>query len=174
YTTAGVLIGLCAVKLTGLLWLDPAIAVAVGLFLARTGYKLVRESAAALLDQEDAPTIERIVSAINAMQESALKNLNIIAIHGLRAIRSGRYVHVDIHVVVPEYAAVALAHGHADRFEETLINGCDLDGEFHTHIDPCQRKYCGRCADNACKDRVSPFRQKLPLALEARAAEIKF
>ncbi|HMC17007.1 MAG TPA: cation diffusion facilitator family transporter [Albitalea sp.] len=50
WTTAGVLIGLALVKLTGWLWLDPIIAIAVALNILREGGKLAWRSVEGLMD----------------------------------------------------------------------------------------------------------------------------
>lgn len=117
YTTAGIAAGLFLVKATGWTRLDPAIAAAVGLLLGRTGFRLVRESAAALLDEEDSGTIDAIVSGLDGLLKKGVDETGVITVHGLRAIRSGRYTHVDIHLVVPEYIPVSEAHDDTDRFE---------------------------------------------------------
>lgn len=156
YSTAGIFLGLVLVMATGAWWLDPAVAIVVGFILARTGFGLVRESAAALLDEEDSPMIEKIVSALDGLLKRGVGKTGVITVHGLRAIRSGRYTHVDIHLVVPEYEQVAQGHDAAERFESLLIHSAGLEGEVHTHIDPCRRKYCSSCTDPACPIRVMP------------------
>lgn len=166
YTTAGIFVGLILVMATGSWWLDPLVAMAVGVLLARTGFGLVRESAAALLDEEDSAMIEKIVATLDRLLRRGVGKTGIITVHGLRAIRSGRYTHVDIHLVVPEYEQVAKGHDCAERFEELLIDAAGLEGEVHTHIDPCRRKYCAHCTDPACPIRVSPHEEHHPITRE--------
>ena len=50
WTTAGVLVGLVLVKLSGWLWLDPIIAIAVALNILREGIKLAWRSVDGLMD----------------------------------------------------------------------------------------------------------------------------
>ncbi|MEK7382083.1 MAG: cation diffusion facilitator family transporter [Elusimicrobiota bacterium] len=156
YSTAGILVGLILVKATGFWRLDPLVAMAVGGMLANTGLRLVRESAAALLDEEDSAMIEKIVATLDGLLRRGVGKTGVITVHGLRAIRSGRYTHVDIHLVVPEYEQVAKGHDCAERFEGLLIDAAGLEGEVHTHIDPCRRKYCSGCTDAACPIRLLP------------------
>ena len=171
-TTGGVLVGLGAAALTGLWWLDPLLALAVGAWLGRTGFKLVRESAAALLDEEDAETIGRLVTALDTMLHRGVADHGVITVHGLRAMRSGRVTHVDAHLVVPEYRAVAEAHDGAERFERALIAAAALEGEVHAHLDPCRKKYCARCTDEGCPIRVEPFKAIPPTTAES-ATEVE-
>ena len=110
--------------------------------------------------------IEKIVATLDRLLRRGVGKTGIITVHGLRAIRSGRYTHVDIHLVVPEYEQVAKGHDCAERFEELLIDAAGLEGEVHTHIDPCRRKYCAHCTDPACPIRVSPHEEHHPITRE--------
>lgn len=166
YTTGGIFVGLVLMHITGYSWLDPLIAMAVAVLLAKTGFGLVRESAAALLDQEDSATISAIVAGLDGLLKKGVDQTGVITVHGLRAIRSGRYTHVDVHLVVPEYLPVAEAHDKTERFENKLITASGLEGELHVHIDPCRRKYCTRCTDSKCPIRVEPLIAALPLTAE--------
>jgi cation diffusion facilitator family transporter len=151
-TSVGVAIGLGLVLLTGLPWLDPVVAIIVGLNLARTGARLVREAAGGLLDAEDAGLLQRLVEAMNA-------NLvpGIIRVHYLRAIRSGRFTHVDAHLVVPEYWSIEEAHDTADTFEAKVIDALPVEGEIVFHVDPCHRAFCSVCDVMDCPIRQAPF-----------------
>ena len=166
YSTGGILVGLSLVIATGFSWIDPLLAIGVGCLLAKTGFRLVRESAAALLDEEDPAMIDKIVAALDPLMRRGVVQTGVITVHGLRAIRSGRYTHVDIQLVVPEYEQVAKSHDAAERFEELLIDAAGLEGEAHTHIDPCRRKYCSSCTDVDCPIRVEPHKEHHPITKE--------
>lgn len=160
-TTVGVLIGLIFVKLTGWGWIDPVIALVMSLVLARTGFKLIQQSSGALLDATDDAMIDRIVTAVNHAREPEL-----IAIHALKAIRTGRYTHVDLHVVVPEFMSVRESHDLLDRFEKKIITSAEIEGELHSHSDPCWRRYCARCSLSNCTIRASEFQGAKPITRE--------
>jgi len=166
YTTLGIFTGLMMVRFTGFAWLDPVLALIVAVILGKTGYRLVREAAAALLDEEDSATITSIVSGIGEILKKGVDETGVITVHGLRAIRSGRYTHVDIHLVVPEYLPVSEAHDDTERFEARLIETAGLEGELHTHIDPCRRKYCARCNDTTCPIRAEPLQASVTVTAE--------
>jgi divalent metal cation (Fe/Co/Zn/Cd) transporter len=121
--------------------------------LALTGFRLVKKSSDALLDTEDSALITRLVSIVNRVRP-----VGVINLHGLRSIRSGRVTHVDIHVIVPEFFEVGDAHDLVDKFAGDLIREAKIEGEFHTHIDPCRRKYCSVCAVEPCPVRQSAFK----------------
>src|SRR5258705_1387003 len=53
YNSAGIVVGLLLVRITGLAVLDPVVAAVVALNLMWTGVRLIRQAAAGLLDEED-------------------------------------------------------------------------------------------------------------------------
>ncbi len=166
WTTVGIVLGLVAVKLTGVKWLDPLMATVVGLLLARTGFRLVKESSQALLDMEDPQMLGKVLEAMNRV-----RTLDIIALHELRTFRSGRYTHVDVHIVVPEFYPVRQAHDLCEDFgKKALVEG-HIEGEVHTHVDPCGRMYCDRCPVEDCAIRQASKTQETAFILEEATAE---
>ncbi len=161
WTSLGVVVGLILVRFTDVLWLDPAVAILVGINLAVTGLRLVRHAAGGLLDEEDTGLLHDLIGALNASLVPG-----IIRVHNLRAIRSGRFSHVDAHLVVPEFWSVEQAHDAADAFERRVIERCDSEGEIVFHIDPCRRIYCSRCDIAHCPVRLEPFRGRTDLTIE--------
>lgn len=161
WTSVGVVAGLVLVRLTGLAWIDPIVALLVAAHLARTGFRLVRQSARALLDEEDSDLLQRILTA-----GETVRRPGIIRLHHLRAIRVGRFVHVDAHLVVPEFWTVQEAHDAADDFEARLIETCAIEGEIAFHTDPCRRLFCEACDLPDCPIRDEPFVRRPALTLE--------
>ena len=161
WTSLGVVVGLLLVRTTGVLWLDPLVAAIVGVNLAWTGTRLVRHAAGGLLDEEDTVLLNKLLDALNASMAPG-----IIRVHNLRAIRSGRFSHIDAHLVVPEFWSVEAAHDAADAFERQVITSCGIEGEIVFHTDPCRRLYCARCDISACPIRVEAFRSRPALTAE--------
>jgi len=161
WTSAGVVIGLVLVRVTGLAWFDPLAALVVAVNLGRTGIGLVREAAGGLLDEEDVGLLERLVAAFDAKRDPG-----IIRIHRLRAIRSGRFTHVDAHLIVPEYWTVEDAHTAVDAFETRVLSACEVEGEIAFHIDPCFRALCKACEMPTCDVRVERFVTRPPLTVD--------
>jgi cation diffusion facilitator family transporter len=165
WTTVGIASGLVAVKLTGLKWFDPVLAMIVGLLLARTGFKLVKESSQALLDMEDPEVLGKVLEAMNRT-----RTWDILAVHEMRTFRSGRYTHVDVHVVVPEFYPVRLAHDLCEDFGKKALEEGGIEGEVHTHVDPCGRLYCDRCPAESCGIRRAPQSTGAAFTLEEATA----
>jgi cation diffusion facilitator family transporter len=152
WTSGGVIGGLLLVKATGLVWLDPVVAIGVGALLCVAGARLVREAAGGLLDEEDPALLEELAGLLGRMPVEGA-----IEFHEVRAIRSGGHVHVDAHAVVPEFWTVAEAHDRAEAMERWLIGNWSRDGEIVFHLDPCRRAYCDRCPLAGCAVRAAPF-----------------
>jgi cation diffusion facilitator family transporter len=161
WTSAGVLVGLLLVRVTGIAWLDPFVAALVGVNLAVAGGRLVRHAAGGLLDEEDTVLLNKVIVALNASVVPG-----IIRVHRLRAIRSGRFSHMDAHLVVPEFWAVEQAHDAADAFEREVIAACGIEGEIVFHTDPCRRIYCTRCDIPDCPIRIEPFAARPALTVD--------
>jgi cation diffusion facilitator family transporter len=161
WTSLGVIIGLLLVRVTGISWFDPLVAAIVGLNLGWTGFWLVRHAAGGLLDEEDTKLIGKLVKTFDAYRMPG-----IIRIHHLRAIRSGRFTHVDAHVVVPEYWPVDRAHVLVESFEERVMSACGVEGEIVFHIDPCHRAYCAQCDVMDCPVRMATFVARPPHTLD--------
>ncbi len=161
WTSAGVVVGLLLVQLTGLAWLDPLVALLVALSLMWTGFRLVRHAAGGLLDEEDPALLSRVLAALQRYVGHG-----VIRVHHLRAIRSGRFHHVEAHLVVPEFWSVDRAHGVSEDVAALVIHDLGVEGEMVFHTDPCHRIYCATCDLEDCPIRREPFLGATPLTLE--------
>jgi cation diffusion facilitator family transporter len=160
WTSVGVAVGLGLVWVTGYNFFDPLVAAAVGVNLGWMGFRLVRHAAGGLLDEEDTELVGRLVAAINSNVTAG-----IIRVHYLRAIRAGRFTHVDAHVVVPEFWSVERAHAATDDFERRVIQSLPFEGEIAFHTDPCRQAYCAGCDVDPCPIRLAPFLSRLPITV---------
>jgi cation diffusion facilitator family transporter len=156
YTSAGVTAGLLVAQWTGFSWLDPVVAILVGLQLAWTGLRVVRRSVGGLLDEEDRGILMELTEALKRVDFGG-----VIQIHHTRIIRSGRFHHIDAHAVVPEFWDVAEAHDRTEAFEARLMKEYPQPGELRLHIDPCRQAYCRRCDVPECPIRLAKFESRL-------------
>jgi cation diffusion facilitator family transporter len=161
WTSLGVGVGLLLVLLTGIVWLDPLVAGLVAVRLGVTGFRLVRTATGGLLDEEDPEVVARLVQA---MEKEAFPGM--IRVHSLRAIRLGRFHHIDVHVVVPEYWETLRAHEAGDHYAARVMGRSGLEGEIEVHADPCWRQYCETCDLEGCPVRTQPFRSRPPLTID--------
>ncbi len=161
WTSLGVGLGLALVALTEMFWLDSVLAFAVGALLARSGFKLVRESVGALLDEEDLEVLKKLAGAFEKHSENG-----IIQIHHVKTIRSGWYHHIDAHVVLPEFWTVDQVHERMLVFEKRVIQDYPYKGEMNFHFDPCRRAYCKVCDLKDCPIRREPFVERMAPDIE--------
>ena len=161
YTSAGVVVGLLLVRITGLAWLDPLVAAVVALNLMWTGVRLIRQASAGLLDEEDPALLDRLLQVLQPHLGQG-----VIRIHHLRAIRAGRFHHVDAHLVVPEFWSVERSHELAEDVGERVVKELGVEGEMTLHTDPCHRIYCRMCDLDDCPVRREPFTGRPRLTLD--------
>jgi cation diffusion facilitator family transporter len=161
YTSAGIVAGLLLVRFTGLAWLDPLVAAVVALNLLWTGFRLVRVAAGGLLDEEDPALLDRLLKVLGPHLGGG-----VIRVHHLRAIRAGRFHHVDAHLVVPEFWSVERAHELTEDLADRVVKELGVEGEMTLHTDPCHRAYCAICDLDGCPVRREDFRGRPPLTLD--------
>lgn len=159
-TTVSIIIGLILVGWSGKYWLDPVLAFAVAAWLGWTGVKLVLNSIAALMDQQDPTVLEALAEVLERS-----RGPGIIQIHHARIIRSGWYHHIDAHVVMPEFWDVMQVHKAIKTFETKVISAYEFGGEMNFHVDPCRRAYCEACDLRDCHIRQEDFKKNLPVHL---------
>ncbi len=160
-TSLGVVAGLFLVKLTGLDWIDPVVAVLFGSFLIIAGGKILMRSGNILLDAHDEETVKQIGELFEKHYRPG-----VIQIHFTRVIRSGAHHHIDCHMVIPEFWSVEKAHDFSESFEEDVISEYSVGGELHIHLDPCRKKHCHRCELKDCPIRVDKFQTRPKFSFE--------
>jgi cation diffusion facilitator family transporter len=133
YTSFGVVAGVALVWLTKLDWLDGVVALAVGLNILATGYRLVQEGFSGLMDRSDPELLESIVRTLHDGREEGW-----VDVHQLRAWRSGDRCFVDFHLVVPEDWNARRLHDTNDRCKELLQATLGDATELIIHFDPDQ------------------------------------
>jgi len=160
FTTVGVVAGLVLVRLTGIVALDPLMAILVALSILRTGARLLRDAVGGLMDEADEPLLAGICDALEDAREPGW-----IDVHGLRVFRSGATHHVDFHLAVPRYFDADRLHEMNDRLEGLVDGAIPGASELIVHFDPCRPRQCGVCAMEACPVRAAPYSAREPFAL---------
>ena len=166
WTSVGILLGLAVVYLTGWLWLDAVIDFCFGLYLAFVGYGIVLEAAGGLMDKENPAILKKIAATL----KPHLMN-GIIDIHEMKVIRSGRYHHIDMHVVLPGHWSVVQVHERIEVFEQAVIGDYLFDGEMHFHYDPCRQDFCSICDLKDCQYRKQVFQPEKAMPVQIRQSQ---
>jgi len=129
-TSAGVIVGVGLVALTGTLWLDPLLAALTAGNILFSGFRLLRESVGGLMDEAvPAATMDRIRAIVAEQAEGAIEA------HDLRSRHAGRFTFLEFHLVVPGDMTVRESHDICDRIEAALK--AELDTAVITiHVEP--------------------------------------
>jgi len=115
WTSAGVVVGVGAVALTGWRWLDPVVALAVAGNIVWTGFGIVRRSVLGLMDT--ALSAEDLALLRRAMEPYLAEGVQY---HALRTRQSGARRFVSLHVLVPGAWTVYQGHRLLERLEADI------------------------------------------------------
>lgn len=168
YSTAGILVGLLLLYLTGEVWLDSAVAIIFGAFICYTGYRILRASLAGIMDEADYELLKRIVRVLNENRRE-----NWIDIHNLRVIKYGNTLHIDCHLTVPWYLSVLEAHGEVEAVGALIRERIDPDIELFIHTDPCVAVSCAVCTKHTCEVRRQSLLKRVEWDLDKVIADKK-
>jgi cation diffusion facilitator family transporter len=132
-TSAGVLVALVLVEVTGLEWLDPATALLVAVAIVFAGVRILARSSRVLVD-EALPASE-LAAVEEAFQEHGAAELE--GFHKLRARRAGSRRYLDLHVQFAEGTSLRRAHGLAHELQRDIrerLRGADV----LIHLEPSE------------------------------------
>ena len=134
FTSIGVVLGVVLVTLTGWLWLDGVVALAVAVNIIFEGGKLVKRSLDGLLDRA-IPEAEE--TQIRTVIESIIgrDNREWLKYHGLRTRKSGSLRFIDFHLLTPGDWTVRAAHEYSEAIEAG-IRAKFRDVETTIHVEP--------------------------------------
>ena len=132
WTSAGVLVAVGAVSLTGWQRLDPIIALAVAANIVRTGFSLVNRSAVALLDVAWPPPEQEALRSVLAKHSGPE-----VKFHAIRTRQAGTRRFVSLHVLVPGDWTVAQGHELLERIESDIRSAVP-HSTVETHIEPLE------------------------------------
>jgi len=138
YSAAAVLAGLIAVRFTGLLIIDPIIALLVALLILKVAYDVLRKSFGELIDTR-LPEAEE-----NAIRASVMEHGGeVVGFHKLRTRKSGNQRYIDLHMVMPKELSVEEAHHLCDHLEQNIGNRL-RHTSVTIHVEPCDEE-CDQC-----------------------------
>ncbi|HWY26042.1 MAG TPA: cation diffusion facilitator family transporter [Nevskia sp.] len=130
WTTLGVIVGLSLALLTGWVWLDPLVALAVAVNVSWEGYKLVGEAATGLMDaawpEDEQATL---LAVLDEFRQDG------VDFHAVRTRRSAARRFVSFHVLVPGAWTVKRGHDLVERLEQRLDERLPMVTAF-THLEP--------------------------------------
>jgi cation diffusion facilitator family transporter len=132
WTSAGVLLGLGAVAITGWEFLDPLVAIVVAVQIGRTGVRLMRQSLSGLMDTALPPEEESVICDI--LDRFAVDGVQY---HALRTRRAGARRFVSVHIQVPGIWTVQQGHTLLEDVERAVRTSLPRVTIF-THLEPVE------------------------------------
>jgi cation diffusion facilitator family transporter len=132
WTTAGVLVGIALVWVTGWLRLDPIIAMLVAANILYTGYRLLKRSGRGLLDVSLPPDeLASVKSILESYQKEGVKY------HALRSRQAAARKFLAVHLLVPGDWTVRRGHQLAEQVEQQVLSTIP-NTNIVTHIEPVE------------------------------------
>jgi len=117
WTSAGVVLGLVAAQFSGWTWLDPVIAIAVALHIAREGARLLRDSAFGLMDHALEPELRAEIERTLAGFAHATIRFDHVVTR-----RAGQRRFVDLHMHMPASWTLGRAAALRTSVEQALMS----------------------------------------------------
>jgi cation diffusion facilitator family transporter len=129
WTSAGVLVGVVMVVLTGWQWLDPGVAILVAANIVWTGVRIVRASILGLMDTVLPPEeLAKIHHVLEPHKQTGVQY------HALCTRQSGSERFISLHVLVPGEWSVQRGHDLIERIEAD-IRSTLAHATVFTHIE---------------------------------------
>lgn len=162
YTSAGVIVGLFMVNLTGWYWMDGVVACLLGVNILYTGGVLVHQSFEGLMNASEPELLQEIAELLNMNRRDIW-----IDVHQLRAWSSGNLVHIDFHLILPRNMLLEESHQEAKNIENIIIRHFKGEANVLIHMDPCIDADCPICANYICGKRSSSLEGRIAWSVES-------
>lgn len=161
YSTLGIIAGLLLLFFTGYQWIDSAVAILFGTFIVFTGYKIIRQSIAGIMDEADEKLLAKMVELLNKARRE-----NWVDLHNLRVIKYGSVLHLDSHLTVPWYLNVNEAHEEINELGKIVKKEFGESLEMFVHSDGCMPFQCPICDKKNCPVRQHTFVKEIRWTVE--------
>ena len=149
WTSLGVLVGIGLVLLTGLEWLDPVIALLVGLNILWTSVRLMREAGRGLMDTADDAETERVLGVLRDAP-------GIEGFHHVRHRRVNDQVFLEQHLLFEDGLSLAEAHQRASAVEASQRELFpESRVQITSHLEPLSHEHADGVPHDAVRDGVA-------------------
>ncbi len=138
YTSFGVFIGLILIKLTGLTFLDPLVAIFIAFIIIKTGYELCKTSINNLVDYS-LPEEDK-----NKINETISKYISdtVIEVKNLKTRKAGSTRLIELRLKVPTDMTIKEGHDICDSIESE-IESTIKNSDVIIHLEPCDKECIG-------------------------------
>lgn len=132
-TSAAVLLGVGLVAVTHNAVLDAVVALGAGLNIMWTGFRLVRESVAGLMDIAPSTEAQAAIDAVLDRHRAP----GLIDFHAVRVREAGNRRFAEMHVLVPGSWSVKEGHDFTERVIDDLV-AADPSLRVSAHLEPIE------------------------------------
>jgi cation diffusion facilitator family transporter len=137
WTTAGAIIGVGLVMLTGISWFDPVAALLLGVWIMLSGIGMIRRSIAGLMDAVSPAQSQQLTEQLR----EHVRDGDIVDFHQLRSRRVNDEIWIDVHMLVPGEVPLATAHDRVTTVEEKIREMFpQTTVHIATHIEPADHE----------------------------------
>jgi cation diffusion facilitator family transporter len=125
WTSAGVVIGIGLVTITGWLWLDAVVAIGVALNILREGWHLIWSASQGLMDEAVEPEvlaqIQEVLHDFSHSRDSANPQTHIVRFDHVATRKAGQRRFVDLHMHMPAEWSLGRAAALRTNVEQALM-----------------------------------------------------
>ncbi len=143
WTSAGVVVGIAAVQVSGWLWLDPVVAIGVALNILKEGFHLMWRSSQGLMDEAVEPEVMATIRETLDGFEHRRGDTQIIRFDHITTRKAGQRRFVDLHMHMPSTWSLGRAAAVRTSVEQALMSAVPglrasiqlLPSDVEAHID---------------------------------------
>jgi len=139
YSAIAVLAGLAVIRLTGIIILDPIIAIGMALYILKVAYDTIGKPFLGLVDAKLPSSEQTLIESCLAEQCEM-----VVGFHKLRTRRAGNLRYIDFHLIMPKNISLEQAHKVCDSLEHDIQQKLSRTSVL-IHVEPCDGK-CGYCS----------------------------
>lgn len=127
WVSLSIVLGLGAVK-AGLAWVDPVLALGIAVVVARTGWRIVRDTTGVLADAA--------VLDPHAVADATMGVPGVVGTHAIRSRGTPDAIALDLHVQVDPHLGVGRAHAIGHAVKDTLTQRFPGAADIVVHVEP--------------------------------------
>jgi cation diffusion facilitator family transporter len=143
WTSAGVIVGIALVHVTGWLWLDALVAIAVALNILKEGAHLVWQSSQGLMDEAVEADVQQDIQKVLARFVYDIDGREVIRFDHVVTRKGGQRRFVDMHMHMPSNWSLGHAAALRSQVERALMDAVPglratiqlLPSDVEAHID---------------------------------------
>jgi cation diffusion facilitator family transporter len=143
WTSAGVIVGIALVHVTGWLWLDALVAIAVALNILKEGAHLVWQSSQGLMDEAVEADVQQDIQKVLARFVYDIDGREVIRFDHVVTRKGGQRRFVDMHMHMPANWSLGHAAALRSQVERALMDAVPglratiqlLPSDVEAHID---------------------------------------